>query len=52
MSYMCIITVSQDPRIWDSDWKQVSRPIYSSVKGFLTWLKEWTEFLSLDRWFD
>ena len=52
MPYVCIITVSQDPRIWDGGRKQVSWPIYSGVEGFLTWLRERTEFLSLGRWFN
>ena len=50
MSYVCIVTVSQDSRVGGGEWNQVSRPIYSGVEVFLTRLGEQTEFSDFRRW--
>jgi hypothetical protein len=50
MSYVCIITVSQDSCIRDGERNQVSRPIYSSVEVFLTRLREQITFSDFRRW--
>jgi hypothetical protein len=50
MSYVCVITVSQDSRIRDGKRNQVSRPIYNSVEVFLTRLRERIKFSDFRRW--
>lgn len=52
MSYVRIITVSQDSRLGNGGRNQICRPIYTNVYVFLTWLREQTEFLSFRRWLD
>jgi hypothetical protein len=50
MSYACIVTISQDSRVGESERNQVSRPVYSGMGAFLTRLRERIEFSDFRRW--
>lgn len=48
MSYVCVITISQNPRVGEGGGYQLLRPIYRLVDRSLLWRKaKWLEFAHL-----